>query len=69
MDAQTVQAAAAVIVPCGLVAAWLLRLEGRVNTHEAECDQRQKRYDERHRSLSDKLDHMDAKLDRLVERA
>lgn len=51
----------------GLV--WLVRLEGRVNTHEAECVQRRKRDDERHAETTTKLTAMDAKLDRLVERA
>lgn len=47
---------------------WLIRLEGRQNTHEAECVQRQKRADERHDELTKQLDGMSAKLDRLVER-
>lgn len=46
---------------------WLVRLEGRVNTHEAECAQRQQRMDERHVETNKKLDAIDAKLDRLVE--
>lgn len=46
---------------------WLVRLEGRVNTHEAECAQRQARMDERHAETNKKLDAIDAKLDRLVE--
>lgn len=46
---------------------WLIRLEGRVNTHEAECSQRQKRADERHGEMTAKLTKIDEKLDRLIE--
>lgn len=48
---------------------WLIRLEGRVNTHEAECALRQKRADERHGEMKEQLDGISSKLDRLVERA
>lgn len=62
---------AAIAVAVGLPALggviWLVRLEGRVNTHEAECAQRQKRADERHAETNAKLASIDAKLDRLME--
>lgn len=51
----------------GLV--WLVRLEGRVNKHEGECAQRQIRLDERHTAITEKLEHIDAKLDRIMEKA
>ena len=46
---------------------WLIRLEGRVNTHEKACEERQKRLDERHTVISEQLQHIVTKLDRLVE--
>lgn len=48
---------------------WLVRLEGRQNTHERECAQRQIRLDERHAETNKKLDAIDGKLDRLVGQA
>ena len=45
---------------------WFIRLEGRVNTHEKGCEERQKRLDERHAHISKTLDAIDAKLDRLA---
>lgn len=47
---------------------WLVRLEGRVNAHEAACLERQKRLDERHGEISDRLGKIDDKLDQIVER-
>lgn len=54
---------------------WLIRLEGRVNTHERGCEERQRTLDERHattnRELKDikgTVTHMDSKIDRLLER-
>lgn len=49
----------------GLV--WLVRLEGRVNSHEASCDQRQMRLDERHTRMERQLESINAKLDRVIE--
>lgn len=43
------------------------RLDGRLNQHEAECEQRQKNADERHDRTTEMLAHMDGKLDRLIE--
>lgn len=43
------------------------RLDGRINTHEAGCEQRQKRIDSRLESIDHKTDRIDEKLDRLVE--
>lgn len=45
---------------------WLVRLEGRVNSHEASCLQRQKQLDERHAEANTKLAAIDQKLDRLL---
>lgn len=50
----------------GLV--WLVRLEGRQNSHERECIQYRKLVDERHAGMTKTLDAMNEKLDRLVER-
>lgn len=48
------------------VVVWLVRLEGRVNVHEAVCAERYKRLDERATEAADKLHAIDAKLDRLI---
>lgn len=55
----------AVPVIAGII--WLIRLEGRVNTHEAECTQRETKHDERHVESTKKLDRIEAKLDRVLE--
>lgn len=55
----------AVPVIAGII--WLIRLEGRVNTHEAECTQRENKHDERHVESTKKLDRIEAKLDRVLE--
>ena len=44
------------------------RLDGRLNTHEAGCTQRQLALDTRLDSMDKKLDRQDEKLDRLMER-
>jgi hypothetical protein len=54
-------------VPAILGLVWLIRLEGKQNAHERECLQRQKNADERHEATSAMLQHMDEKLDRLIE--
>lgn len=46
---------------------WALRLEGRVNTHEAVCAERYKKLEERHATSMEHLRAIDAKLDRLVK--
>lgn len=38
MDTQTVQLISAVAVPVVAVGVWLLRLEGRLNTHDVQYD-------------------------------
>lgn len=68
MDAQSIVGIiVAIAVPAILGVVWLIRLEGRVNTHERGCEERQKSLDERHDAMSKKLDHIDQKLDRLIE--
>lgn len=42
------------------------RLDGRINSHERECAERQKRLDERHVESNKKLDHIVEKLDQLM---
>ena len=61
----TLIAVAALLSP-GVI--WLLRLEGRLNTHEGQCAERQKRMDERHEAMLTTLGGMDEKLNRLMER-
>jgi len=56
----------AMIAVAGLV--WALRLEGRVNTHEKSCEERQKRLDERHQAIGESLETLNAKMDRVIER-
>lgn len=63
MDANVI---VGVALPAVFGLVWLIRLEGRVNTHEAECSQRQQRMDERHTDIGKKLDGIDSKLDRLM---
>jgi hypothetical protein len=45
---------------------WLLRLEGRVNTHEAVCAERYRRLEERHGEALTALAAISQKLDRMV---
>lgn len=67
MDIPVAQVAA-VAAPAVAVIVWLVRLEGRQNTHEKECEQRNKNADERHDAVTLHLSNMDSKLDRLVDR-
>lgn len=59
----------AVMVPLIGAGVWLIRLEGRLNTHERGCAERQKLLDERHVEIRRVLDDLDRKVDRLLERA
>lgn len=43
------------------------RLDGRINTHERGCEEFRKRIDSSLDSIDKKQDHMDSKLDRLIE--
>lgn len=61
MDAETIRLMAAVAVPLIGGVVWLVRLEGRQNTHEGVCTER---WTETRKTLN----HMNEKLDRLVER-
>ena len=45
---------------------WLIRLEGRVNTHEAVCAERYKQMEERHLSALSSLAAIDTKLDKMM---
>lgn len=56
-----------VALPAFLGLVWLIRLEGRQNSHERSCEQRQKNLDERHATISKTLERMDAKLDHILE--
>lgn len=56
---------AAVLGPVVGAGVWLIRLEGRLNTHERGCEERQKLLDERHVEIQKKLDHLIEKVDRL----
>ena len=47
---------------------WLIRLEGRVNTHEAICSERYKQLQDRHAETLDEMRSMDAKLDSIIQR-
>ena len=53
-------------VPTVSVVIWLVRLEGRVNVHEAVCSERYRRLDERLEQNADKLHSIDEKLSRLI---
>lgn len=45
---------------------WLVRMEGRLNTHEAICAERYRRLEERHTEGLDRMRSMDAKLDAMI---
>ena len=47
---------------------WLIRLEGRVNTHEAICSERYKQLQDRHAETLDEMRSMDAKLASIIQR-
>lgn len=47
---------------------WLIRLEGRVNTHEAICSERYKQLQDRHAETLDEMRSMDTKLDSIIQR-
>ena len=57
----------AMAVPVILAGVWLIRLEGRLNTHERGCEERQKRLDERHARIEKSLDELHTKFDRLID--
>lgn len=57
----------AIVIPMIAGLAWLFRLEGRVNSHEASCTARQQQLDERHQAIARELGMMQRKLDRLLE--
>ena len=47
---------------------WLIRLEGRVNTHEAICAERYQQLQARHLETLDEMRSMDGKLDSIIQR-
>ena len=61
------EAAAILALVVGSVV-WLIRLEGRVNTHEAICSERYKQLQDRHAETLDEMRSMDAKLDSIIQR-
>jgi hypothetical protein len=61
------EAAAVLALVVGSVV-WLIRLEGRVNTHEAICAERYKQLQDRHAETLDEMRSMDAKLDSIIQR-
>lgn len=67
MDSQTVGTLVAIMTPLVLAGVWLLRLEGRINTHERGCEERQKLLDERHAQIQKSLEDLHTKFDRLIE--
>ena len=61
------EAAAVLALVVGSVV-WLIRLEGRVNTHEAICSERYKQLQDRHAETLDEMRSMDTKLDSIIQR-
>jgi hypothetical protein len=47
---------------------WLVRLEGRHDSHERECIVWRQRADERHKEVKEHLGNINEKLDRVIER-
>jgi len=45
---------------------WLIRLEGRVNTHEAVCAERYRHLQEHHATAMKHLESIDARLEQLM---
>lgn len=46
---------------------WAVRQEGRLNAHDALFDEREKQAQERHDALSNSLERIEKKLDRVTE--
>ena len=61
------EAAAMLALVVGSVV-WLIRLEGRVNTHEAICSERYNKLQARLLETLDEMRSMDAKLDSIIQR-
>lgn len=64
---ETVELLIKVGMPILAALVWLLRLEGRLNTHEQVCSERYDNLAEKHDDTNTKIDRMEDKLDRLVE--
>jgi hypothetical protein len=47
---------------------WLIRLEGRVNTHEALCAERYRQLRQQHVEALDEMRLIETKLDALIQR-
>jgi hypothetical protein len=47
---------------------WLIRLEGRVNTHEAICAERYQQLRQQHSEALDEMRTIETKLDGLIQR-
>jgi hypothetical protein len=47
---------------------WLIRLEGRVNTHEAICAERYQQLRQQHAEALDEMRTIETKLDGLIQR-
>lgn len=47
---------------------WLVRLEGRMTTHEAICGERYRHLEERYAEGLDKMKSIDQKIDLLMQR-
>ena len=47
---------------------WLIRLEGRVNTHEAICAERYRQLRQQHVEALDEMRLIETKLDGLIQR-
>lgn len=67
MDGETIELALKVGIPVLAALVWLLRLEGRLNTHEQVCSQRYVNLADKHDDTIKKIDRVEEKLDRLVE--
>ena len=51
----------------GIAVSWLVRLQGRQETHEEVCAERYKQIAEQHIALVKGIESTNAKLDRLLE--
>lgn len=77
MDIHAIGAGAGIVAVVGGVVLYVIRaemrgdvyrLDGRIDTHEKACEERQKKLDERHQAISKHLENIDANVRTLVDK-
>jgi hypothetical protein len=64
IDLTTASTVLAGLTGLSSVGVWAVRLEGKVNTHTRLFEEREKLAETRHEDLANRLDRIEAKLDR-----